>query len=98
MTHLYATAIFGRDHEAARDAVRRFARRLLAHGDADAWHGLGTVLLVLGDRAGALTAFRNALRLDEGHVLSQLALGNLLFDSGLCEPALRCFANAAPAP
>lgn len=98
MMALEATNLFARNREAACDAVRRFRRRLLSHGDADAWHALGVALVVLGDRAGALAAFRNALRLDDGHVHSLLALGNLLFDSGLCERALSCFASATLAP
>lgn len=87
-----ATTIFARDREAARATVRRLSRRLLANGDdADAWHALGNVLYSLGDRAAALSAYRNALRLDDTRVLSHLALGNLLFDSGQCERALSCF-------
>lgn len=89
-----ATTIFTRDREAARAAVRRFVWRLRTHDDANAWHALGAALVSLGDRAGALAAFRNALRLDGAHVRSQLALGNLLFDSGQCERALSCFGIA----
>jgi cytochrome c-type biogenesis protein CcmH/NrfG len=84
---------FDRDAEAARRAVLRFSRLLRVNADnADAWHALGAALVELGDRAGALVAFRNALRLDDSRKHSQLALGNLLFDSGQLDQALRCFA------
>jgi cytochrome c-type biogenesis protein CcmH/NrfG len=85
--------IFARDREAARAAVLRFSRLLRVNADnADAWHALGAALVELGDRTGALAAFRNALRLDDTRKHSQLALGNLLFDSGQLDQALRCFA------
>jgi cytochrome c-type biogenesis protein CcmH/NrfG len=87
-----ATTIFARDHEAARAAVRRFMRLLRANGDdANAWHALGMAQTRLGDRAAACAAFHNAVRLDTNRIHSQLALGNLLFDSGRLEHALRCF-------
>jgi cytochrome c-type biogenesis protein CcmH/NrfG len=89
-----ATVLFAHDRDAARAAVRRFARRLRTQDDADAWHALGAALISLGDRGGAIMAFRNALRLDDSRVHSQLALGNLLFDSGQCERALSCFGLA----
>lgn len=91
-----ATTIFARDREAARAAVRRFARRLRVHDDAEAWHGLGAALMSLGDRAAAATAFTHALRLDEGRIHSKLALGNLLFDAGQCERAFSCFGLSQP--
>ena len=59
--------------------------------DADAWHALGMMLAALGDRAGAFTALRNAMRLDGNRADTHLALGNLLFDTGRCDEALRCF-------
>jgi cytochrome c-type biogenesis protein CcmH/NrfG len=59
--------------------------------DAGAWHELGSALMLLGDRAGACAAWRNALRLDGSRAPTQRALGNLLFDCGQLEPALRCF-------
>jgi cytochrome c-type biogenesis protein CcmH/NrfG len=94
-----ATALFARDREAARSAVRRLSRRLLAQSDdAEAWHALGAALTLLGDRAAALAAYRNALRIDDSRVRSQLALGNLLFDSGQCERALSCFGITGKAP
>ena len=81
-------------HEHARLAIRRLARRLRADArDAEAWHALGSVLLDVGDRAGALAAFSNALKLDDTRRQSQLALGNLLFDSWQFDSALRCFAR-----
>lgn len=84
--------IFARDREGARAAVWRFTRRLLQReDDADAWHALGNALLWLGDRKGACVAFRAALRLDASRSQSQRALGNLLFDSGQWDHALRCF-------
>lgn len=89
-----ATTIFLEDREAARAAVRRFARRLRNADDANAWHALGAALISLGEYGGAIAAFRNALRLDETRLQSQLALGNLLFDSGQCERALCCFGMA----
>jgi tetratricopeptide (TPR) repeat protein len=63
--------------------------------DADAWHALGMTLAARGDRAGAFSAFRNALRLDNGRADTHLALGNLLFDTGRLDEALRCFELAA---
>lgn len=88
---MIATVIFAADRETSRAATMRFIHHLRAHDDADAWHVLGSALLRLGDRVGAFAAFRNALRLDGTHANAQLALGNLLFDAGQCERALRCF-------
>jgi cytochrome c-type biogenesis protein CcmH/NrfG len=90
-----ATVVFVRDREAACARARRLSRRLRRHDDADAWHALGDTLVRLGERAAAIIAFRNALRLDDRRVHSRLALGNLLFDSGQCELALCCFDFAA---
>jgi Flp pilus assembly protein TadD len=92
-----ATTIFARNQAAARAAVRRISFRLRRHDDAEAWHALGIELKSLGERVGAIVAFRNALRLDAGRIHSRLALGNLLFDAGLCERALRCFDIAGDA-
>ena len=63
--------------------------------DADAWHALGMTLAARGDRAGAFSALRNALRLDGARADTHLALGNLLFDTGRLDEALRCFELAA---
>jgi Flp pilus assembly protein TadD len=85
---------FARDRDATRAAVRRFTRRLQTNADdADAWHALGDALIRLGDRPAACTAFRNAVQLDARRAHSQRALGNLLFDSGQLDHALRCFAS-----
>jgi cytochrome c-type biogenesis protein CcmH/NrfG len=86
---------YGTRHcEHFRLAVRRLARRLCVDArDAEAWHALGSVLVEMGDRAGAFAAFSNALKLDDTRRQSQLALGNLLFDSGQLDSALRCFAT-----
>jgi tetratricopeptide (TPR) repeat protein len=62
--------------------------------DANAWHELGSTLMLLGDRAGACAALKNALRLDQGHAPTYRALGNLLFDGGRLEDALACFDHA----
>jgi Flp pilus assembly protein TadD len=59
--------------------------------DPDAWHALGMALAAIGDRVGAFTALRNAAWLDATRVKTQLALGNLLFDTGRLDDALRCF-------
>jgi cytochrome c-type biogenesis protein CcmH/NrfG len=59
--------------------------------DADAWHALGDALIRLGDRTAACAAFRNAVQIDGRRVHSQRALGNLLFDCGQLDQALRCF-------
>jgi hypothetical protein len=85
------TTILVRNRECARAVARELLRRLKCHEDVDAWHALGATLLLLGDRMGAIVAFRTAIGLDQGHVDSRLALGNLLFDSGQCERALRFF-------
>ena len=80
----------------ARETVTRSSHALRMNvDDADAWHALGTALAALGDRVGALTALRNAVLLDETRAHSQLALGNLLFDTGRFDDALRCFESAA---
>ena len=63
--------------------------------DADAWHALGVTRAARGDRAGAFSALRNALHLDGGRRDTHLALGNLLFDTGRLDEALRCFELAA---
>jgi len=63
--------------------------------DADTWHALGVALVALGDRARAFTALRNALMLDGNRANTQLALGNLFFDTGRLDDALRCYAAAA---
>jgi tetratricopeptide (TPR) repeat protein len=62
--------------------------------DAESWHRLGEALAQFGDRAGALTALRNALALDGVRVDTQLALGKLLFDCGQLDSALVYFARA----
>jgi len=83
------------DLESARAAVRRCSRRLRFDADdADVWHALGTALAALGDRAGALTALRNAVLLDGSRASTYLALGKLLFDTGRLDEALRCFERA----
>ncbi|HEU4781514.1 MAG TPA: tetratricopeptide repeat protein [Steroidobacteraceae bacterium] len=85
-----------REREIARDAVTRCSSVLrINSNDADAWHVLGAALARLGDRAGAFTALRNALLLDETRPQTYLELGNLLFDTGRLDDALRCFERAA---
>jgi cytochrome c-type biogenesis protein CcmH/NrfG len=89
---MLVTRIFARRPGAARAAASRFGRQLRDHAEnADAWHGLGAALAALGDRSGAFNAFLNAARLDPCRVQTQVALGNLLFDSGRLDHALRCF-------
>jgi Flp pilus assembly protein TadD len=63
--------------------------------DAEAWHALGVALAALGHRAGAVTALRNAILLNDERPQTQLALGKLLFDAARVEDALRCFECAA---
>jgi cytochrome c-type biogenesis protein CcmH/NrfG len=88
--------LFSRRPQAARAALLRLARRFRARDvDAGLWHSLGAALLVLGDRGGALSAFRNAAILDGARSTTQLALGNLLFDCGRLDLALHCFENVA---
>lgn len=87
-----AVACFSRSHAVTCAVAHRFARLVRSSSeDAHAWHVLGTSLLALGDRAGACSAFLNALRLDGSRIHSQRALGNLLFDCGQFDRALRCF-------
>ena len=82
--------------EQLRAAVRQHVQALRFDPDnSDLWHRLGDALAELGDRAGALTALRNALLLDAGRADTQLALGKLLFDCGQLEHALACFARAS---
>ena len=57
----------------------------------DAWHELGIALAAIGDRVGAFSALRNAALLAGNRASTQLALGNLLFDTGRLDDALRCF-------
>jgi Flp pilus assembly protein TadD len=66
--------------------------------DPDAWHALGIALASIGDRVGAFTALRNAVLLDGNRANTQLALGNLFFDTGRFDDALRCFEYAAREP
>lgn len=78
--------------EVASAAIVRCSRLLRFNAnDAEVWHTLGTALAALGDRAGALTALRNALLLDESRARTHLELGKLLFDTGRFDDALRCF-------
>ena len=89
-----ATAI-SQNLESARIAVLSCSHRLARDGnDADAWHALGIALAALGDRVAAFIALRNAASLDASRASTQLALGNLLFDSGRFDDALRCFESA----
>lgn len=85
-------AVAARAVESARIEVRRLTA-VLRFGafDAQAWYCLGVALTTLGDRTGALVAFRHALLHDGGHAPSHLALGKLLFDCGQVEHALHCF-------
>jgi cytochrome c-type biogenesis protein CcmH/NrfG len=84
--------------EALRAAVRQQVQALRVDPDnALAWHRLGEALARLGDRAGALTALRNALLLDGERIDTQLALGKLLFDCGQLDHALIYFARATTA-
>jgi Flp pilus assembly protein TadD len=83
-----------------RDRLRAAVRQLVQAlhfdpDDASTWHQLGTALARLGDRAGALTALRNALLLDSGRDDTHLALGKLLFDCGQLDDALICFSRVA---
>jgi cytochrome c-type biogenesis protein CcmH/NrfG len=63
--------------------------------DPEAWHVLGIALEAAGNRAGAFTALRNAALLDGSRANTQLALGNLFFETGRFDDALRCFESAA---
>lgn len=62
-----------------------------AANDPDAWHALGIALATIGDRVGAFIALRHAALLDGSRASTQLALGNLFFDTGRLDDALRCF-------
>ena len=89
-------ATASQEREAARDAVERCSQVLrLNADDAETWHALGAALAALGDRAGAFTALRNSALLDETRAQTHLALGELLFDTGRLDDALRCFECAA---
>jgi cytochrome c-type biogenesis protein CcmH/NrfG len=82
--------------EQLRSMVRHLAQSLRANpDDASAWHDLGNTLVQLGERAGALTALRNSLLLDERRTDTRMALGRLLFDCGQLDSALACFDAAA---
>jgi Tfp pilus assembly protein PilF len=94
--HPVTRAMFPPDIENARVMVERCSRLLgLDSNNPDVWHVLGTALAGLGHRAAALTAFRNAVLLDECRADTHLALGKLLFDSGRLDDALQCFDRAA---
>jgi cytochrome c-type biogenesis protein CcmH/NrfG len=81
--------------EQLRAAVHQHVQALRLDPDnAAIWHNLGNSLALLGDRAGALTALRNALMLDGERTDTQLALGRLLFDCGQLDHALVYFARA----
>ena len=93
VTRMTVITSFAQDRKVARAVAHRFSRLVRTSSeDAHAWHALGTALVALGDQAGACSAFVNALRLDGSRVHSQRALGNLLFDCGQYDRALRCFA------
>ncbi|HEY6124376.1 MAG TPA: hypothetical protein VIV63_06975 [Steroidobacteraceae bacterium] len=86
-----ATAVH-HDIERARSVVLQCSHTLFRDArDADAWHALGVALVSLGDRVAAFIALRNAALLDGRRANTQLALGNLLFDSGRVDDAVRCF-------
>jgi cytochrome c-type biogenesis protein CcmH/NrfG len=83
------------DEFTVRAAVRQHVQALrFDPDDAATWHRLGDALAQLGDRAGALTALRNALLLDGERTDTQLALGKLFFDCGQLDHALVYFALA----
>ena len=85
--------------EQLQATVRQHVQQLRFDPDnAAIWHNLGNTLAFLGDRAGALTALRNALLLDGARTDTQLALGKLLFDCGQLDHALICFARATTRP
>ena len=59
--------------------------------DADAWHDLGSALAQSGHRAAACAALRHALRIDPWRARTLRDLGNLLFDCGQFEHAMKYF-------
>jgi tetratricopeptide (TPR) repeat protein len=63
--------------------------------DPDAWHALGIALVATGDRVGAFTALRSAMLLDGSRANTRLSLGDLFFEIGRLDDALRCFEAAA---
>jgi Flp pilus assembly protein TadD len=59
--------------------------------DAGAWHDLGSALAQSGNRAAACAALRQALRLDPWRAQALRELGNLLFECGQFEHAMKYF-------
>lgn len=81
------------DHAAAlpylQAAIALSPQRALFHGN------LGSVLLALGEPAGAIAAYRHALQLAPNHANTRFNLGVALEQTGDAEAALACFDTAA---
>ncbi len=81
--------------EAARRGALADAEQLLRQavardgGDADAWNGLGVVLIRQGDREPGLDALRTALRLDPAHGDAHRNLGAALDRLGRRDEAIQ---------
>lgn len=71
------------------DAVEAFQQvLLLAPGDAETWHRMGVVLLLLRRDAEALTAFRRSLQLDTAQTKARFNLATLIRRDSPAEAAL----------
>jgi Flp pilus assembly protein TadD len=81
-----------RDLVAARSQFARASQ--LMPGHVGTWHGLGWSCLLLQDRPGALSAFQQALRLDETFAESHGAVGLVLALGGRMEEAEHHLARA----
>jgi tetratricopeptide (TPR) repeat protein len=62
--------------------------------NAETWYWKGSVFLELGEKEGALNAFRMALESDPDHLYSLLTGGDLLCKFSEYEEAFRCYIRA----
>lgn len=75
--------------EQPRVAAERFLEAIKTDArDADAWYGLGLARARLGNRSGAVDAWRRTLQLAPGYSEAELQLLTLGIDSGLVLPAV----------
>jgi tetratricopeptide (TPR) repeat protein len=78
------------DHGRTSDAAARFERAVASDPqDADAWYGLGLARVRRGERAAAIAAWRQTLRVAPGYADAEQQLLALGSDSGLALAAVR---------
>ena len=72
----------------AAEAERLLLEVIAAEPNAHAWLNLGAIRSSRGDAAGAIDAFRAAIRLDPRHAEAHCALGGALMERGDLDEAL----------